>query len=149
MLYYLIFCFIATICFAIIFNVPRSEFITCGFIGTAGWIISFLFRENLMMFLGIFMAACCITVLSRIFARIRHFPFTVYLVPGIISLVPGGALYNAMYAIISGEQASAILIGIDTLQTAGSICLGILTIFSLPASLFDRINVPRIFSKNT
>lgn len=134
----------ATICFAVVFNVPRSEFVTCGFIGTLGWFISFLFRENVSLFFGIFMAACCVALLSRVFARLRHCPLTLYLVPGIIPLVPGGALYNAMYAIISGEQTSAALVGINTLQTAGSICLGILTVFALPGSLIDKV---KVFSK--
>ena len=144
MLFYLIFCFVATVSFAVVFNVPRSEFVTCGFIGTLGWSVSFMFRENVSLFLGIFLAACCVTLLSRVFARLRQCPMTLYLVPGIIPLVPGGAIYNTMYAIITGEQASAAMIGINTLQTAGSICLGILTIFALPGSMFEKL---KAFSK--
>jgi len=145
MLLYLFFCFLATISFAIIFNVPRSEFLTCGFIGTAGWLVSYVFRENVSLFFGIFLASCCITLLSRLFARLRKCPLNLYLVPGIIPLVPGGAIYHTMYAVIIGEQTSAVHIGINTLQTAGSICLGILTIFALPGWLFDEVKkLPRI-----
>jgi len=149
MLAYLVFCFLAIMCFAIIFNVPRSEFLTCGLIGTAGWTVSFFFRESTMMFFGIFLAACCITILSRIFARVRHSPLTVYLVPGILPLVPGGAAYNTMYAILLGEQASAALLAINTLQTAASICLGILTVFAFPAHWFDNFMNLLDFTKRT
>ena len=144
MLYYLIFCFVATVSFAVVFNVPRSEFVTCGIIGTISWSVSYMLRDHVSMFFGIFLAACCVTLFSRAFARMRQCPITLYLVPGIIPLVPGGAIYNTMYAIITGEQTSAAMIGINTLQTAGAICLGILAIFALPAKLFDKF---KIFSK--
>jgi len=148
LLYYLLFCFLATVCFAIVFNVPRSEFLTCGFVGTISWFVSFVFRDGGSLFLGIFLAACCVTLLSRVFARLRRSPLNLYLVPGIIPLVPGGAIYNTMYAVITGEQTSAVLIGINTLQTAGSICLGILTIFALPGWLFDEVKkLPKISAR--
>jgi len=141
--YYLIFCFIATVSFAVVFNVPRSEFWTCGLIGTLGWSVGFVFRDGAIFF-GIFLAACCVALLSRLFALFRRCPLTLYMVPGIIPLVPGGAIYTTMYAIISGEQTSAAMVGINTLQTAGSICLGILAVLALPGSVFERI---KIFSR--
>jgi len=135
----LFFRFLSTVSFALLVNVPKSEFLWCGLIGMLSWLVVLLVGENLPLYFGIYLAACCVTLFSRILPRIRRMPMTTYLVPGIIPLVPGGAMYLTMYEILSGEQASAVAIGLSSLQTAGLICLGIVTMLSLPAVLFEKI----------
>lgn len=132
----LFFRFLATVCFALLFNVPRSELVWCGLGGMISWLVVLLVGENMSVYFGIYVAAGFVTLFGRMLAGVRKMPMTMYLVPGIIPLVPGGAVYLTMYEIISGEQASALTIGISSLQTAGLLCLGIVTVLSLPQKLF-------------
>ena len=94
--------FAATMAFAVIFNVSRSELIFCGIAGlVAEGVYLFTLRISDETALAIFVASIAVTVLSRILANIRRMPVTVYLISGIISLVPGAGMYNTVYNIIA------------------------------------------------
>ena len=139
MLVELFFRFVATVCFAVLFNVPRREFLWCGLAGMTSWLVVLLVGENMPVYFGIYVAACFVTLFARMLAGLRKMPVTVYIVPGIIPLVPGGSVYLTMYEIISGQQASAVTIGLSAMQTAGLICLGIVTVLSLPQAFFNGL----------
>ncbi|MBQ8911725.1 MAG: threonine/serine exporter family protein [Clostridia bacterium] len=64
-------------------------------------------------------AAC--TLYAEIMARVLKTPATVFLIPGLIPMVPGGSLYYTMAFLVQGDQATAAQKGIDTL----CVCLGI------------------------
>ncbi|MBQ8399032.1 MAG: threonine/serine exporter family protein [Clostridia bacterium] len=78
-------------------------------------------------FLGLFLAslaggAAC-TLYAEVLARILKTPATVFLIPGLIPMVPGGSLYYTMAFLVQGDQSVAAGKGIDTL----CVCLGIST----------------------
>jgi uncharacterized membrane protein YjjB (DUF3815 family) len=64
-------------------------------------------------------AAC--TLYSEIMARVLKTPATVFLIPGLIPMVPGGSLYYTMAFLVQGDYETAAGKGIDTL----CVCLGI------------------------
>ena len=81
--------FAATMAFAVIFNVSRSELIFCGIAGlVAEGVYLFTLRISDETALAIFVASIAVTVLSRILANVRRMPVTVYLISGIISAMP-------------------------------------------------------------
>jgi len=72
-------------------------------------------------------AALVGAVFSEVTARLTKAPVPVYLVPCIVPLVPGGALYEAMSHFVSGEYAAGGAYALITLQVAVGIAGGIIT----------------------
>ena len=131
--------FAATMAFAVIFNVSRSELIFCG-IACLGSQRVYLFTLRISdeTALAIFVASIAVTVLSRILANVRRMPVTVYLISGIISLVPGAGMYNTVYNIISSDYMKAMYTGVDTIKVAVAIAVGIVLVFALPNKMFFK-----------
>lgn len=132
--------FAATLAFAVIFNVSKHELLFCGVAGfTAEGIyhlIGLFFGQNAM---AVLIAALAVTILSRCLANIRKVPVTVYLVSGIIPLVPGAGMYSTVYNIISSDYSTAFNVCIDTVKIAAAIAIGIILVFSLPNRLFLKL----------
>ena len=129
--------FAATMAFAVIFNVSRSELIFCGIAGlVAEGVYLFTLRISDETALAIFVASIAVTVLSRILANVRRMPVTVYLISGIISLVPGAG--NTVYNIISSDYMKAMYTGVDTIKVAVAIAVGIVLVFALPNKMFFK-----------
>ena len=131
--------FVATMGFSVIFNVPKKELFFCGAVGAFVWLISngithfFPYEVVAATFFG----AITATTLGRILSAIRKMPSTVYMIPGIIPLVPGVAIYRTMFYVVSGEHMLAVAQGVYALSLAGVISVGMLIILSLPRKLFS------------
>lgn len=139
MIYEMIMAFIATFMLAVIFNVNRRELVFCGIAGAAAegvyQAVSY-FSDGIP--LPAIISAAAVTVMARSLANLRKSPVTVYLVPGIIPLVPGAGMYNTVFSMISADYAEALEIGIDTMKCASAIAIGIVLIFALPNRLFFK-----------
>lgn len=129
--------FFATGAFAVLFNVPRNQWTFAGLTGGIGWIFYKVFYHSLGAAIATFVAVLIITLLSRIFAVIRKAPVTVFLVSGIFPLVPGVGIYYASYYFIMEDFSLAGRYGMETLQAAIAITLGIMCILSLPQKCFS------------
>ena len=130
--------FVASLTFGVIFNIPKSELTHCGFIGAIGWatfeILSPFFSTDVA---PIFAGTLMVTILSRIFSRRRKTITTIYLTAGIIPFVPGAGIYTTMYHIIYDQPTQAVNAGVQTLNIAGVIAMGIIVILSLPNEIFS------------
>ena len=133
--------FIATVAFAVLFNVPKKHYIFCGITGALGWLCYLLlFNIYPSVVLSSFIAAFTLTCISRIFAVYRKTPVTIFLICGIFPLVPGAGIYYTAYNIIMGNNTLALSKGIETAKIAVAIAFGILIVFSLPYSVFKIFN---------
>lgn len=132
--------FISTICFAILFHVQKKHLLICGTVGALGWYVYLLAENNhLSTILATFLASLLVTQISYILSKKLKTPVTVFLIVGIIPLVPGLMLYRTMYALMLSDYLAAIEYGILTFQIAGVIA-GAIVIISL---------LPLIWRKNT
>ena len=128
----LFFSFLATVGFSIFFNSPRKSLIPAGIIGGIGWtvyMILFDFSQNPI--LSNFFAATLISLLSEILARRMKFPAIIFVIPGILPLIPGLGLYNTMLSLVEGNYSNAISVGTNALFVSASISMGVLLITSL------------------
>ena len=126
------FSFLATVGFSIFFNSPRKSLIPAGIIGGIGWtvyMILFDFSQNPI--LSNFFAATLISLLSEILARRMKFPAIIFVIPGILPLIPGLGLYNTMLSLVEGNYSNAISVGTNALFVSASISMGVLLITSL------------------
>ena len=137
MIIQLIMAFLGTLSFAILFNIPKSEYLFSGFTGVIGWGSFLLFRSILNS--GVYatlIASLIITLVSRLFAVNRKLPVTVFLLSGIFPLVPGAGIYYTAYYIFSNDIKEAAGKGIDAISSALAIAFGIIIISMIPQKYF-------------
>jgi len=131
-----IFSFCGTIGFSIIFKTPRDSLIKTGILGGLGWVIN-LFMTNLFNspVTGMFFAALTVGILGEILATHFKKPATIFIIPGIITLVPGAGMYYTMLALIKKEFYNAIKTGTETIFIAAAIAIGIILSSTLSKSI--------------
>lgn len=78
-----------------------------------------------------FIAAAAVSVYSEILARRCKVPVNMFLVIGIIPLVPGGLTYYACLSLVSGEREAFLERASLAFAEAGSIAMGIFAISSV------------------
>ena len=130
---------IATASFAVLFCVPKDQFLFSSLTGALGWI-------GYLIFYGLgcgtvtasLLATFFLTIVSRFFAAIRKNPVTLYLVTSIFTLVPGAGIYYTSYYFIMDDMASFAAKGMETFKIAGAISVGIILGFSIPQNVFHR-----------
>lgn len=118
---------LSTLGFSILFYVhPRrlilatlGGVLTCGAYLVAGHFIDGVFIPNLI-------GATVGAAYAEVIARSTRVPVPVYMIPGMIPLAPGGALYNTMFNLVSGEFSAAGDAGMTTLKIALGIAGGIM-----------------------
>lgn len=124
--------FLSTIGFAVLFHVPRKNIILSSVVGAIGWTIFVFFRDEFgSAFIGGFLASCAIGFGADLNARLCREPATVFIIPGIIPLVPGAGMYYTTLYLINGQLETAAMKGTETLLMAGAISVGLLTEESL------------------
>ena len=122
-----LFAFLGTLGFALIFNVPLRHIPVASFIGGAGWVIyQIAVVSGCGVAISCFLGACTVGLASDIASRICKEAATIFVIPGVLPLVPGAGTYYTMLAIINGNLEQAADKGIETLAMAGAIALGLL-----------------------
>jgi len=122
--------------FAILFGIPSSAIVQSGFVSGFGWTLYFIFDKvygsNIA---GAFVAALTVGFIGEMFARYYKKPATVYIIPGIIPLVPGSGMYYTMLALVEKNPSLAAIKGIETFFIAAAISIGIIISTSLSRSI--------------
>lgn len=122
----LLFSFVASAAFAVLFHVPKGTLLQSGFVGMIGWLVYLLLvRFVHEPILPTLVASFCVAVLSQLFAKIYKTPITIFSISGIIPLVPGGVAYDAMRKVVENQYAAAVQLGAKALMLAGAIAMGL------------------------
>ena len=126
MILHLIGSFMAVITLSIIFCVPK-KYLTCSsLVGALGWVLYLkLMHTGFNEMIAMFTAAFLVSLLSQIFARIFKAPVTIFLVPGILPLVPGVGMYRIVYYLLLEDSAMSGYYFLYTLQMASMIAVAI------------------------
>ena len=127
-LYDFIIALTCTVGFAVLFNLPRTAILNAGFAGGFSWVIFNLFHSiTNSSVLSTFVASLAIAILAETFAVKFKFPATIFIVPAIVPLVPGHALYYTMLSIIQNNYSAAVRYGSETVLVSIAIA-GALTV---------------------
>ena len=119
-----LYAFFASVAFSIVFELRRWRYILCAALaGAAGWLVYLLMGSFGSVFRNL-MATIVVAVLAELFARIFKTPATVFLIIGIVPLVPGGGIYYTLEALIAGDMALFVQKGMETAAAAGAIAVG-------------------------
>ncbi len=120
---------IGTLGFCLFFKIRRDKLIY-GCIG--GLLTSLFFCICSDLGLSVLMRNLIPTIVGTLYAeviaRIVKAPTTVFLIPAVIPLTPGGTLYYTMSAIVEGDMVKAQQQGEITLLVALGIAVGIVFI---------------------
>ena len=131
--------FIAVIAVAITFGVPKKFLEYTGLVGAVGWLVYLLLKNTgCSTVVSMFFAALIVALISHSFARIMKTPVTLFLIAGILPLVPGIGMYRIVYNLITNNNSLAGFYFSETMQIAGMIALAI----------FIMDTIFRIFQKN-
>ncbi|PPA69812.1 threonine/serine exporter family protein [Jeotgalibacillus proteolyticus] len=126
MLIQLITSFIAAMGFGIIFNAPKESLWKCGFVGMLGWMTYILITaQGVDEVPATVAAAFLIAIVSQVYAKVYKAPIIIYIVAGIIPLVPGGMAYNAMRNFVTNDYITALSLAAKAFMISGSIAMGI------------------------
>lgn len=137
-----LFCsFLGTIGFAIMYNVPKKYYIGCGVTGMSGWIVylSISSMNYVSAAVGSFLGAFAVVLMSRMLSVKMKCPITIFLISGILPLVPGAGVYNTVYYIVTNQLTQAGLKGIESLKIAFAIVIAIVIVVSIPRGVFHKI----------
>ena len=131
--------FIGVVAVAISYQVPRKHLLLAGITGAGGWLVELVMEEVLRSAIfSSFLAALLVAVLAQIFARVSKAPVTLYLVTGIVPLVPGVGMYRTVYYLLQSNQELTSYYFSYTLQIAGMIALAIFVVDSCFRRLYKR-----------
>lgn len=123
--------FFATLFFCIIFNISKKQLLFCGMNGAIGWLVYLLTLNINSIVLSTFIATLVVSIISHVLSKLRKTPVTVYLIAGIIPLVPGAVLYKAIYNIVIKDYNMSTYYGIQAIELACSIAVAIFLIASV------------------
>lgn len=131
--------FVGVVAVAVLFQVPKKNLVLAGVTGAAGWFLELVAEEvSGNALLSYFLAAFLVAVLSQIFARVSKAPVTLYLVTGILPLVPGVGMYRTVYYLLQSNHELTSYYFSYTLQIAGMIALAIFVVDSCFKRLYKR-----------
>lgn len=122
--------FLGCVGYCLVFNIRmRKQMLLLASLGGAvGWCVYLLCGWLQNDITQSFAAILAVAAYSEIMARLRKSPATVYLIVGLIPLVPGGGIYYTMESCINGDMMNFMNTGIHTLGIAGALAIGILLV---------------------
>ncbi|NLV92882.1 MAG: threonine/serine exporter [Firmicutes bacterium] len=130
--------FVVGYSYGVVAQVPRRYLLAGGFVGAGTWggylVGMALFPGNRIV--GAFFGGIAVGLGSEICARRFRAPVTAFLVPGLITLVPGADAYLTMLYFLESQWERGITSATTTLFLAGAIAAGVV----LTGSVF-RIGV--------
>ncbi|AOT72834.1 threonine/serine exporter family protein [Geosporobacter ferrireducens] len=140
MIQHLLFAALSIIGFSVLFNIPKNAIYKTAFSGALGWTTYVYFSNHLgqSTVMASFFAASVVALFSEFFARRFKETVTVFVIPGILPLVPGSGMYYTMLAIIEKDFSKAALISTETMFIAGSIAAAIFIVSSVTRLFFIK-----------
>ena len=127
-----LYAFLACLAFAGIFEVKKPRILLLSSLtGAAGWAVYILAAPLGDVVLRSLVATLVVALLSEVLARVLKAPATIFLIVGIIPLVPGGGLYYTMYYLVNSDLDLFLREGLQTGACAGAIAVGVSMLSSL------------------
>ena len=130
--------FIGTIAYAVMFQVPKRFYIGCGITGATGWMVYKFFSLYCSAATASFLGTICTVLVARMLTVRLKCPITIFLISGIITLVPGAGIYFTAYYLVTNQLAMAAAKGLEAVKVAFAIVLGIVCIVSIPREVFQK-----------
>lgn len=123
--------FFSVVTFSFLLRVPRKYIFWAGFTGAVSWWLYLVLLEfQVSMAVATFLSGCLISLCGQVFARILKTPVTIFVIPGILPLVPGAGMFRIARSVIRSDGMTSYYIT-QTLIVAGMIALSIMVVDSI------------------
>jgi len=131
--------FVGTTAFAVLFGVPRKQYVDAGIVGALGWLGYLLLVRyaGSSATVATLAATVLVGILSRFFAVKGKCPAAVYLLCGIFPVVPGAGIFWCTYYLISSQFDLSSSAGFSAAKAVIAIVLGIILAMELPQRIFS------------
>lgn len=130
---------LTTVAFGYLYQLAGINLWIAGLIGAIAWagatVMGSFTRTGL---LPDFVGSLIVGVLAEVAAVNKRQPVTVFMVPAIISFVPGYLVYQSMVAFLKGQFNTGIRVGFTALFAAGALSLGLALASAVFRPLFRR-----------
>lgn len=134
---------LGTFAFSMVFHL-RKEFLGWAALGGfLSWAVYLLMLHGAEKntFISCLVSAICVAFYGEIMARKLRGPATVFIIPGVLPLIPGSGLFYTMSYAVSADWDLAQHYGFLTIQFALGIAIGIslvMGIFSMARNVSDN-----------
>ena len=114
-------------------NISKKDIFWGAVVGGLGWFVYSLLIPNggKAGTESYFWGSIAVALLSEVLAFLKKNPATVYLIPGLLPLVPGSGMFQTMRAAVTGNLHNALHLALTTLTTAGATALAVAIIASI------------------
>ncbi len=132
--------------YAILFNSPKRTLFGCALSGTVAYAVRVLLVQYNLLTIeaATLIAATAVSFLAVLFGRRWHAPVPVFVVPGVIPLIPGLLAFTTMIDILTlttgapqVDEALLAEVAVNSLRTALILC-GIAGGVAVPSLLLRR-----------
>ncbi len=124
--------FFAVVAFCFILGSPRNYILAAGIMGALGWaLFLFLSQRGISVGIATFFSGCLVSLCAQLLARIAKTPVTIFVIPGILPLVPGAGMYHIVASIIRSNGPETSYYIAQTLTISGMIAVSIIVAESL------------------
>lgn len=143
MFFQVIYAFIVSLGFGVLFNVRDKNLFFAALGGAVGWFFySLTMNLSNSSILAMLIASISISIYAEIFSRVLKNPVTLFLVCSLIPLVPGSGMYYTVFEAVEGNVFGSLNNGIETLSLAGVIAVGIILVSTL-SRLMQKLKIRR------
>ena len=121
---------VGTLGFGILFKVHPKKLPIVALLGGGCYALYFLFASVLHtnVFVAAIAATAFVSATAELLSRVMRAPTIIFIIPSIIPIVPGGALYKFMKELIHGNSAGAGGYGKEAILTALGVAGGIIVV---------------------
>lgn len=135
--------FSASYFFNVIYDAPKKLFFPAGFAGSMGYFVSYILEQSFEMdsIYSSLLGSLTLGLLAHIMSRIFKAPVVLFMIPGIIPLVPGSIAFRATQQLVTLNFTDATNTFIRAILIAGSIALGLLLGLLLSDQLSKTLNI--------
>jgi uncharacterized membrane protein YjjB (DUF3815 family) len=118
--------FLATFGFAVLYNVPRKALLPCSAIGTGAYLLKTSLQEfGLSGAVALFFGALFLGIVGAIPAKRMQLPMVLFVITGIIPIVPGTAVYQTVVIFNQGDILGGLQNAIEVGFDLGAIAAGV------------------------
>jgi|LSQX01.1.fsa_nt_gb uncharacterized membrane protein YjjB (DUF3815 family) len=123
-------CMLATVSFAVLLRQPKGTLIYTAIISVSGYLCFSLLGKGMDAY---FVGGLLVGLACEIVARVKKVATTLFLISGIIPMVPGLGLYQTATFMAARDYEQALRTGMDTLGGLAAIALAV----TLTGTLFS------------
>ncbi len=118
--------------FSFVFHQKRDKLAAASFGGGLTWLFYLLIADYVNgEFAAYFLSAVFAAFYAEFMARVKKAPATIFMIPALVPLIPGGSLYYTMEYLIEREMEMMKSKAAETAMLALAIAMGITVVIML------------------